>query len=75
VLVATDIGAARADPYGSPRYPGEQLVWRRAADGSELGRVRDLPRNFGLTLVPTERGAIYYATGTNGLWYVTPPGR
>jgi hypothetical protein len=75
VVVATDIGAARPDAYGSPRYPSEQLVWRRADDGSEIGRVRDLPRNFGLTLVPTERGAVYYATGANGLWYVTPPGR
>ncbi len=73
VLVATDIGAARSDEYGSPRYPSEELVWRSAADGRELGRVRNLPRNFGLTLVPTTLGAIYYASGAGGLWYVTPP--
>jgi hypothetical protein len=73
VVVASDIGLADSDEYGAPKHTREDLVWRRASDGKELGRAKGLPRNFGLTLTPTRLGAIYYATGTKGLWYVTPP--
>jgi hypothetical protein len=73
VIVASDMGAAESDEYGTPKHKVEDLVWRRASDGKELGRAKGLPRNFGLTLTPTQSGAIYYATGARGLWYVTPP--
>lgn len=73
VVVATDMGVAEADDYGAPQHRQEHLVWRRASDGTELGRAERLPRNFGLTLTPSQSGAIYYATGTKGLWYATPP--
>lgn len=73
VVVATDMGVAKADDFGAPLHRQEHLVWRRASDGTELGRVEGLPRNFGLTLTPSERGALYYATGAKGLWLVTPP--
>jgi hypothetical protein len=73
VVVASDMGVADGDDYGSPKHSREDLVWRRASDGKELGRAKGLPRNFGLTLTPTQTGAIYYATGAKGIWYVTPP--
>jgi hypothetical protein len=72
-VVASDIGAADSDDYGSPKHTREDLIWRRASDGKQLGRAKGLPRNFGLTLTPTKSGAIYYATGSRGLWHVTPP--
>jgi hypothetical protein len=73
VIVASDMGAAETDEYGSPMHKVEDLVWRRASDGKELGRAKGLPRNFGLMLTPKRSGAIYYATGSKGLWYATPP--
>lgn len=73
VVVSTDMGVAKADDFGAPLHRQEHLVWRRASDGTELGRVEGLPRNFGLTLTPSGRGALYYATGAKGLWLVTPP--
>jgi hypothetical protein len=73
VVVASDLGAADSDEYGALKHSREDLVWRRVSDGTELGRTKGLPRNFGLTLTPTKSGAIYYATGAKGLWHVTPP--
>jgi hypothetical protein len=73
VVVATDMGVAEPDDYGAPKHRHESLIWRRASDGWELGRVEGLPRNFGLTLTPSASGSIYYATGAKGLWLITPP--
>lgn len=73
VVFATDMGVAEPDDFGAPKHRQESLIWRRASDGGELGRVESLPRNFGLTLTPSKSGSIYYATGAKGLWLITPP--
>lgn len=68
LVIATDMSGAEPDAYGAPLHRQEALVWRRAADGAEIARRRDLPRNFGLTLVPDDLGGLYYATASQGLF-------
>ncbi|WP_230960856.1 hypothetical protein, partial [Erythrobacter donghaensis] len=63
---------ARFDGFGAPEHTREGLVWRNASDGSELYRVADLPRNFGLTLTPDRRGAVIFPTRTEGLFMFRP---
>lgn len=72
VLVASDATGAAADALGAPGHDREALVWRNAADGRELHRIADLPRNFGLTLTPDRDGAIIYPTRANGLFRIRP---
>lgn len=72
VLIAGDASGARFDAFGAPEHTREGLVWRNASDGSELYRVADLPRNFGLTLTPDRRGAVIFPTRTEGLFVFRP---
>lgn len=72
VIVASDMTGATQDALGAPRHEREALVWRDAATGNELGRVADLPRNFGLTLTPDSTGAMLYPTRNGGLYRLIP---
>lgn len=72
VIVASDIGEAPYDAWGAPTHDRERAVWLDAACGAVLSEIRDLPRNFGLTLTPFSDGSIFYATRAAGLWRLRP---
>jgi hypothetical protein len=72
ILVASDIGDASYDTFGAPTHRTETCRWLDAATGATLAAVENLPRNFGLTLVPKADGSIFYPTRTQGLYRLRP---